>query len=139
MPPRNCTDEDLVNAFVASTSGYSLREAGELAGVSHGTVDRWRKGQIGELKPATRRALEDYLALHVPDDHTERLAKLIAANRLEELAAQLRREAAEGGGVSRAQAGADAVGLLEEVDEHLGRRPDQPEPRQARDARRRSG
>ena len=56
------TDADLVSAFVKGTSGYSLREAGEFVGVSHNTVAKWRKGDVAELQPATRRALESYLS-----------------------------------------------------------------------------
>lgn len=55
------TDEDLITAFVKATSGYSLREAGAFVGVSRGSIQRWRRGEIGDLQPATRRAVSDWL------------------------------------------------------------------------------
>lgn len=58
------SDEELVRAFVEATSGFSTREAGRLVDVSHSRVADWRKGVVGQLQPATRRALEAYLAAH---------------------------------------------------------------------------
>lgn len=55
---RGQSDEELVKQFVEATSGFSLREIAERLGVSRGTVHRWRQGKVGELQPATRRALE---------------------------------------------------------------------------------
>lgn len=55
------SDEDLVKAFLAATSRYSLRDAGEQIGVSHETVNRWRKGDRSDLLPGTRRALLDFV------------------------------------------------------------------------------
>lgn len=56
------TDEALVNAFLERSKGFSYRDRGEFVGVSRGTIQRWVTGEIGELRHATRRSLEKWLA-----------------------------------------------------------------------------
>lgn len=60
-------DTELVSAFLEATSRMSLAEAGQLAGVAHTTVRRWRAGYgtkdgWKELQARNRRMMEDYLA-----------------------------------------------------------------------------
>lgn len=69
---------------MAETSGYSLREAGELADVSHQTVAKWRRGEVSPLQPATRRGLQAFLDADViggdhPTDAPEFFRSLDAA------------------------------------------------------------
>lgn len=93
----------LVKRFVETTSGYSLRGAGKLADVSHSLVDTWRKwvaagANAATLPPPeaeTLQKLGDYLAV-AEEVEIRRVALHLAADRLEDLARQLREEATSG-------------------------------------------
>ena len=88
-------DIDLVNEYVAITSRYSTREAGGLIGMSAQTISDWRGGKLpGELRADTRRAIEDVISA-LPKNATDegvidRMVALLAADRLEDLARELR-------------------------------------------------
>lgn len=94
------TDEELVRAFVAATSDLSLREAAELVGVSHDSVRRWRAGAAGKLKPATRRALRQY----IERVREERRAREAAGNTIRNLEAYARFQIARVGPPGKHQA-----------------------------------
>lgn len=93
---------DLVRRFTANTSGMSLRPAGKLVGVSHTTVADWRAWaaagadpeELADLESATVQGLQAYL--RVADQVEIRRAALrLAADRLTQMADDLRNEAAE--------------------------------------------
>lgn len=50
-------DADLVSAFLAATSNMSDQERATLAGVTHTTVGRWRRGDWKGVRPGTKRKL----------------------------------------------------------------------------------
>lgn len=91
---------DLVKRAVAMTLGESLRGAGALLGVSQTTVKAWRDwsedgsdpSALPEPKPVTVQGVRHYLAI-ASDIEARQAALRIAADRLEELAGELRREA----------------------------------------------
>lgn len=89
--------ENLIDRFLEKTSAYSTREAGRFIGVSHERVNRWRNGARPALQPENERAIRMFL--EAPDhpagdkSRVESMALLIAADRLERMAADLRAEA----------------------------------------------
>lgn len=102
MIPEN--DHELVSWFVTETSDLALRPAGDLITVSHTQVGEWRAWHADGadpdalvIRPSTRRAIADYMMI-AEDVERRRQAYNIAADRLAELADQLRQEATLGGG-----------------------------------------
>ena len=91
---------DIVKRFVLATSDYGTRTAGRLGHVSHTTVAVWRDWQskgsdpktLPPPLPETVQSLRDYLG-RAGDIEIRRAAFHIAADRLDELAKQLRLEA----------------------------------------------
>ena len=92
---------NLVSRFVVATLDYGTRGAGRLGGVSHSTVASWRswrrKGAdpatLPPLLPETVQSLGGYLKV-AGDIEVKRAALRLAADRLDGVAGQLRREAA---------------------------------------------
>jgi len=131
------SDRALVEAFLAATPPevYGARAAGKLIGVSHDTVASWRRGEIAELRPATRLALREFVERHAagggaeaPGAPVEPDALLLIADMFEEMAGRLRAHAR--GGTTAPPEGVDAEDW-ERMDQlaraHAER--DQPRPR----------
>jgi transcriptional regulator with XRE-family HTH domain len=53
--------DELIEAFLEATEDLSTREAASAAGISHGTVAKWRAGDRSPVIAATRRKLRAYL------------------------------------------------------------------------------
>lgn len=89
---------DLLTRFLKRTSAYSVREAGSFIGVSGERVSNWRNGDLPKrgLNRRVERAIEEFLAQPEPGvdmGRVEQMALTLAAARLEQLAADLRKEA----------------------------------------------
>lgn len=93
---------DLVKRFTGNTLQMGTRPAGKLVGVSHDTVAKWRAWdkqganpeELANLEPTTVQGLRAYL--EVADQVEIRRAALrLAADRLTEMADELRNEAAQ--------------------------------------------
>lgn len=54
-------DKSLIDKVLREVEDLSVAEAGELLGVSHESVARWRRGDWKRLHPETRRALALFL------------------------------------------------------------------------------
>lgn len=95
------TDADRVKRFLELTSDFSVRRAGAFIGVTGTAVHAWRSGAVPEkLRDDHRLALDTFLEMGGPDalldpKAQERMIDLLVADRLEQMAAQLRSEAAE--------------------------------------------
>lgn len=91
------TDRDLVDAFTKAVADLSQEEAAERApGISHDDVSRWRRGDWKWVSARKRRALQAFLrsyAAPTDQDGTKAQALLIAAERMEHIARDLRVEA----------------------------------------------
>ena len=94
------TDKQRVNRFLAAIKelGWSVRKAGDVALVSGTTVHSWQNKKIPDrLGPETRDAIDAFLEAFPHMERgagaVNRAAALLAAERLEQLAADLRREA----------------------------------------------
>lgn len=91
---------NLVTRAVATTLDYGLRRAGALLTVSHTHVSMWRKWvkagsdpeTLPELEPETVLGLRRHLAVS-HEIETRRAALYLAAERMEEMARELRAEA----------------------------------------------
>lgn len=124
-------DADAVSRFVAATSDHSLRQAAALIGVSHtavGNLRKWAEGGANpeelSVKPATLRAVRDYLEMHA-EIKARRMALRVAAQVLEELAGELRDEAVS----PRASGALDAQALVSRaLREEREDDPSRPEP-----------
>lgn len=68
------SDEDLIDAFLASTESLPQAEAAALVGVSQRQVSTWRAGSRGKLQMRTRAALTRFL-----EQQQEALAERIEA------------------------------------------------------------
>lgn len=90
-------DRKLIIECLAMVSGLSLREAKRRLGVSHTQIGEWKNAieantEIRPLTPRVRELLKVRLA-GAADDHLQRQAKRIAAERLRQMADELEREA----------------------------------------------
>lgn len=86
--------------FLTETDAFSLREAASMSGLNHETIAQLRRGERPRLQPATLRKMRAYLAAGPRQESStvshgtiERAVALLAAERLEQMAGQLRREA----------------------------------------------
>jgi len=85
-------DERLIAEFVKRTRHLSHQEAGELIGVSHETVRRYRAGETHALRASNRSVMASYLNLRPePDIDGYHQGLEYAADELEKLVERLRR------------------------------------------------
>ncbi len=105
--------EELVRYVVATTSDFGLRPAGRLVGVSHTKIQEWRdfadgKAELADPTKSTVQKLRAYRSM-AEEVESRRAGLLYAANRLEETARELRREANDPTQRLAAQAAEDHV------------------------------